>query len=274
MKNILLIFYIPAILVFEVNGCYRNNTNDDVVSLDAIKMDILSPYPSFNHFNDVTRTHRYVRDCQPKEHGSMTHESITPRNLTDEVNVQYFRREGNKAGHHVVIKNPAKLISVQEPSNGGCETLSTSSVAETAHAHGCYVASNAGFFFPDKNKTIPYGTCYGNIISEGKVVQKTGIQNANFGIRRDGTVVIGYLSEDEVTDQSNPFVQLVTGVGWILRNGTNYLKESKKAECKDTQTTGGLDTFFTVVSARTVLGVDDNGHVHLIHVDGKTNKRG
>lgn len=32
-------------------------------------------------------------------------------------------------------------------------------------------------------------------------------------------------------DQSNPFVQLVSGVVWLLRNGELYINQSLKAEC-------------------------------------------
>lgn len=44
-------------------------------------------------------------------------------------------------------------------------------------------------------------------------------------------------------DQSNPFVQLVSGVVWLLRNGEIYINESLKAECDKTQETGTYCTF-------------------------------
>lgn len=47
-----------------------------------------------------------------------------------------------------------------------------------------------------------------------------------------------YLSQDDVLDQSNPFVQLVSGVVWLLRNGEIYINESIEAECNKTQETG------------------------------------
>lgn len=47
-----------------------------------------------------------------------------------------------------------------------------------------------------------------------------------------------YLSQDEVLDQSNPFVQLVSGVVWLLRNGEVYINQSLTAECDKTQETG------------------------------------
>jgi len=39
-------------------------------------------------------------------------------------------------------------------------------------------------------------------------------------------------------DQANPFVQLVSGVVWLLRDGEVYINQSQIAECDETQTTG------------------------------------
>lgn len=47
-----------------------------------------------------------------------------------------------------------------------------------------------------------------------------------------------YLSEEEVLDRINPFVQLVSGVVWLLRSGEVYINESFKAECTESQETG------------------------------------
>jgi len=247
-----------------------------LIRLNTSEQDILYPYPSIRHHLDPRRSHRYVRDCQPKEHGNLTHETIKTLNSSKEIQVNYFRKDftgfGLQFGHHSIIKDPASMISIHQPLDGGCQNLSTSTVKDTAIQNGCYIATNAGFFVPSDR--TPYGACLGNIISDSKIIRKTGIQNANFGIRQDGSIVIGYLSEDEVTETKNPFIQLVTGVGWIIRNGKSYVTESIKAECEDTQTTSSMAQFFKVQSARTLLGVDGNGYVHLVTVDGKTYSRG
>ena len=52
-----------------------------------------------------------------------------------------------------------------------------------------------------------------------------------------------YLSQEDVLDQSNPFVQLVSGVGWLLRNGEVYINQSLKAECDKTQEDGYVLSF-------------------------------
>lgn len=52
-----------------------------------------------------------------------------------------------------------------------------------------------------------------------------------------------YLSQEDVLDQSNPFVQLVSGVVWLLRNGEVYINQSLTAECDKTQETGTHSIF-------------------------------
>jgi len=110
-----------------------------------------------------------------------------------------------------------------------------------------------------------------------EVMDSGGVQNANFGIRKDGTRVVGYLSEEMVNpreNRENPFIQLVSGVIWLIRNGSIYVDESKKAECRETEETGSMDLFADVMSARTALGHDKNGRVMIVQIDGKTNHRG
>lgn len=52
--------------------------------------------------------------------------------------------------------------------------------------------------------------------------------------------IFRYLSEDDVLDKVNPFVQLISGVVWLLRNGEIYINESIQAECDKTQETGKI----------------------------------
>ncbi|KAM8870376.1 N-acetylglucosamine-1-phosphodiester alpha-N-acetylglucosaminidase isoform 2-T2 [Spinachia spinachia] len=83
-----------------------------------------------------------------------------------------------------------------------------------------------------------------------------------------------YLSQEEVLDRSNPFVQLVSGVVWLLRNGEVYINQSLQAECDETQETGLFRYFVDVVSARTAVGHNAEGDVILFHIDGQTGVRG
>ncbi|GLD53261.1 N-acetylglucosamine-1-phosphodiester alpha-N-acetylglucosaminidase-like protein [Lates japonicus] len=83
-----------------------------------------------------------------------------------------------------------------------------------------------------------------------------------------------YLSQEDVLNQSNPFVQLVSGVVWLLRNGEVYINQSLKAGCDKTQETGQFRTFVDVVSARRAVGHDTQGRLILFQIDGKTGQRG
>lgn len=245
---------------------------------DRFPDDILTPYK--DHYR-TKRNHRYVRDCQPVERGNTTHETvnISTRLKPGEPFVQVhnlyheYTKDGKKmnvVGHVVTIEDPFRTFSVLEPKeSGGCEGFTRATVAESAKQRKCWVAANAGYF---RTKD---GKCYGNVFSDGrKVVDSGGVQNANFGIRKDGTLVVGYLSEEMVDQKENPFIQLISGVIWILRNGSIYINESKKAECRETEETGSMDLFADVLSARTALGHDKQGRVMFVQIDGKTHHRG
>lgn len=245
---------------------------------DPFPGDILTPYK--DHYR-TKRNHRFVRDCQPVRFGNTTHETystsvgLNPGQPFVQVHNFFheFTRDSktiNAVGHVVTLEDPFRTFSVLEPKEiGGCSKYTRATVDVSAKQRKCYVSTNGGMF---KTKD---GMCYGNIFSDGRKVQDSGgVQNANFGIRRDGTLVVGYLSEEDVLQQENPFVQLVSGVVWLLRNGSSYVTESKKAECRDTEETGPMDVFASVISARTALGHDEKGRVMMVQVDGKTNHRG
>lgn len=240
--------------------------------------DILTPYE--DHLR-TKRNYRYARDCQPVEFGNVTHETLKVSTRLNPgqpfVEVHNFYHEFTKTfqtmnvvGHVATIEDPFRTFSVLEPKQtGGCNTSTRSTVAESAKQRKCWVSANAGYF------RTRDGKCYGNVFSDGrKVVDSGGVQNANFGIRKDGTLVVGYLSEEMVDQKENPFIQLVSGVIWLLRNGSIFVDESKKAECRDTEETGSMDRFADVVSARTALGHDKYGRVMIVQIDGKTNHRG
>eukprot|EP01137_Pigoraptor_chileana_P026372 Opistho-2@7534 len=136
----------------------------------------------------------------------------------------------------------------------------------TAREKHCIVAGNGGFF------NTANGACYGNIVSDGRIVQTSPWHNANFGLRRDGTFVVGYIDEAMVNDITNPFVQLVAGVIWLVRNGTNFVSESADVEDLSHQETGRA--FVTVRSARTAIGHDAHGRLVMAQIDGKTSVTG
>ncbi|XP_007228925.3 N-acetylglucosamine-1-phosphodiester alpha-N-acetylglucosaminidase [Astyanax mexicanus] len=243
----------------------------------SVDNDVLSPYTDFH---GPRHSHRYVRDCQPVHHGSLTHETKQASNhsgspvVESKTFVSNITSSSNTSkwvsGHITVVHDPLRTVSVLEPGGpGGCEKSDRELVENTARTRKCLVAQNGGYFHTHS------GLCLGNIVSDGRLVQNSGgLQNAQFGIRKDGTLVFGYLSEDEVLDEINPFVQLVSGVVWLLRASKVYINESIQAECDETQETGRFQRFVNVVSARTAVGHDSKGRLILFHVDGKTDQRG
>lgn len=164
-------------------------------------------------------------------------------------------------------RNPLHTFSVIEPGGpGGCSKNRRTKVTATAQVHNCIAAGNAGYF------NVNNGACIGNIITNGVRVQTPGTHNVNFGIRRDGTIVVGYLQPSDLNNTQNPFVNLVAGVVWLVRNGENYVDRSAAVEDMSSQTTG--NTFLTVQSARAALGHDQLGRLVLVQVDGKSWERG
>ncbi|XP_054017237.1 N-acetylglucosamine-1-phosphodiester alpha-N-acetylglucosaminidase [Dryobates pubescens] len=238
---------------------------------------LLRPYFPSRHGSRLS--HRQVRDCQPLRYGNATHEAWRGDGTdgpaaTTRTFVSYLPAEGEGRravyGHLTFVRNPLRTFSVLEPGGaGGCRERRRATVEETARLGGCLVAQNGGYF------DMESGECLGNVVSDGRLARSAaGLQNAQFGIRRDGTLVFGYLSEEEVLDEANPFVQLVSGVVWLLRDGEVYINQSQAAECGDVQTTGTFDRFINVISARTAVGHDRQGQLVLVHVDGQTESRG
>ncbi|KAF5905705.1 N-acetylglucosamine-1-phosphodiester alpha-N-acetylglucosaminidase-like [Clarias magur] len=231
--------------------------------------DLLLPYAGTH---GPSHSHRHVRDCQPHMYGKLTYATwpASTHPGVPLVESKAFLYAESMSGHITKVHDPLRTVSVLEPGGpGGCKEFRRELVENTAKTRKCIAAQNCGFFNPDN------GQCYGNIVSDGRQVQNSGgVQNAQFGIRKDGTLVFGYLSEEDVLDRVNPFVQLVSGVVWLLRSGKVYIEESMKAECEKTQTTGDLKRFVDVISARTAVGHDAEGRLILFHVDGKTDSRG
>nr|XP_008114997.1 PREDICTED: N-acetylglucosamine-1-phosphodiester alpha-N-acetylglucosaminidase isoform X1 [Anolis carolinensis] len=248
------------------------------VAWDSRNADLLLPYLPPQH--GPQRRLRFARECRTLLLSNTTHESWPSDNSSDSSLavtrgfVSYVPPKGPNSqqvyGHFTVVRDPLRTFSVLEPKGpGGCQSRITATVEETARNGRCLVAQNGGYF---NTKT---GECLGNVVSDGRLVQSAGgVQNAQFGIRKDGTLVVGYLSEEEVLAKENPFVQLLSGVVWLLRNGEVYVNQSQAVECDETQTTGTFDTFINTVSARTAVGHDRQGRLVLVHVDGQTNARG
>lgn len=254
---------------------------------DPFENDVLTPYLRGSHGS--TRTTRDIEQCQHADWSNRTFErhqlsTVPPR--TDKVSYRLEKfadvvhstpiRKRYAVGTIAFVEDPYFTLSVLEPGGkGGCEmspylgTRSTVPDTTAGRRHGCVLAANAGYF------GVANGACYGNVVTDGRLVQSAGgVPNANFGIRQDGTAVVGYVSEEELQDTENPFRQLVAGVVWLVRNGTNYVNESKVLECSEHEDTGSMETFVGVVSARSAVGIDKDGRLVLAQVEGQTHSRG
>lgn len=148
--------------------------------------DLLLPYP-------LART-RPSRDCARVRAGSREHESWPPPPATPGASHRaavrtFVSHFGGRAvaGHLTRVAAPLSTFSVLEPGGpGGCAQKRRSTVEDTAVPAGCLVAQNGGFF------RMGTGECLGNVVSDGRLVSSSGgLQNAQFGIRRDGTLVTG-----------------------------------------------------------------------------------
>lgn len=198
-------------------------------------------------------------------------------------------------GHLILLKNPIGHFSILEPGppqkassstgkpinqspisqiinayeknrdmRGGCYYNVTATVRDTAknnlNNHFCHYSTNAGFF----NTHIH--SCLGNVISDGRIAHSSHRHNVNFGITKDNKFFIGYL-DDKI--DLNIFDQLIAGVIWLVKSGSNFVKQSAIIEEMGTQETG--DRFTTVRASRSAIGYDGEGRLVSISIDGDGN---
>jgi N-acetylglucosamine-1-phosphodiester alpha-N-acetylglucosaminidase len=99
----------------------------------------------------------------------------------------------------------------------------------------------------------------GNVISHGNLVQLSGLENANFGITKDGRFVTGYLAQNEVADGDNHFSELISGMLWLVRDGKKYYSQSYAIERPTAW-------FLRQHAPRTFLGHDQDGRLYIFVV--------
>ncbi|CAG5121846.1 unnamed protein product, partial [Candidula unifasciata] len=242
--------------------------------------DVLTPYKT--HHGPLHRRHRETRSCQSVKYRNVTHTKHGAQSgattLLPLVETHHIVKEMGSYSwdkkpvyiNHQVVNSPLTTWSVLEPVHPGtCQNGSAerATVEESSRQKQCLVATNGGFF------NTHTGECQGNIVSDGFLVRDSGgIQNAHFGLTKDGFIYTGYLSELDLVLQD--FTQLVGGVVWLVRDGENYVDESKAIECSDTEETGAMDRFVTVMSARSAVGHDAKGRIHMVQVNGRTDVSG
>jgi N-acetylglucosamine-1-phosphodiester alpha-N-acetylglucosaminidase len=225
---------------------YGKNIHGSQKSLNKLRKQMINLHcsNSLHHFNNITYEIYNVNK----------HREISARYTKREIGIDISGQLIN--GRFYRLENPLGHFSILEPSNG-CNN-GTVLTRQSAEKRKCIISTNAGFF---NTKT---GDCLGNVISDGKIVQKPGTHNVNFGITKDGRFVVGYIDVTQKFD----FDQLVGGVIWLVRNGLSYVNVSETLEDMTTQETG--PTFVTVRAGRTVLGHDLGGRIMILVMDGES----
>ena len=139
-----------------------------------------------------------------------------------------------------------KHFSIVPPLNG-CPGAIT--VQVTAQYADCVVAMNAGYF------DVPTGGCLGHLVTNGNQIKTADVPSfSSFGITQDGYYVTGHLDDDLAGLQ---FAQLVSGMGWMVRNGTAYAAKDN---------IGFLATYAR--APRTAIGHDALGNLLIATADG------
>jgi N-acetylglucosamine-1-phosphodiester alpha-N-acetylglucosaminidase len=200
--------------------------------------------------------------------------------------VKHHRVEMRESGYLVlgnlfVISNPIGRFKVHEPGATalqGCDSRTLMPVSQSSKSHNCRVATNAGFFDPFTNSAT-HGKCLGNLVVNGRPVRSPGTQNANFGLLKNGSFVSGYIPMDMIArddpsgsgEKISDFETLIAGVVMLVKDGFNFVEVSATLEDSSTQTSGSIQYFCDIVTARTAIGHDSKGNLLLFVVDGRTN---
>lgn len=156
---------------------------------------------------------------------------------------------------------PPSRFAFYPPTKQGCVELWQTSISSSS-TYDCEYATNGAFF---QWELSDIGSlCIGNLISDGTVWQLptdgSGTNRANFGITKTGEVITGFINSTTISSLS--FSQLITGWGWLVRDGVSYVQTSQDL----TYQTGG----FTLEKApRTAVGIFANGTMALLEVDGE-----
>merc|ERR1719433_1709192 len=164
-------------------------------------------------------------------------------------------------GHVAWLSNPRNHFTVSPPLPGGCGTFERVSHMAKHHSPKCRYATNAGMF------NIHTKQCFGNIVSGGQVLKTVPLNETNvaFGIK-DGEFVVGYVSPEDIA--TGGFEELVNGLGWLVKDGVNYIDAGWKEAYKAVQTSGPKDEYKEMRSGRTAIGHDIRGRLIIFQVDG------
>ena len=160
-------------------------------------------------------------------------------------------------------------FSFYPSSLGGCVSLVKTSQSSHESWSDCAFATNGGFFDTNPAHLVAdNGTlCVGNLISSdqsGKQVYNqytdAGTGRANFGISLvTQEMIIGFI--DGATPSTIQFSQLMSGWGWVVRDGASNVDHSQ-----DLPIGSG---FVSEKAPRTAVGAMPDGRMFLLEIDGE-----
>ena len=162
----------------------------------------------------------------------------------------------NTVANIIILQNPLEGHFSVLPPTTGCGTRQRTSV--NSAARGCVAATNAGFF------DMKTGACIGNIVSNGEAIQMPCMARGNFGLLKNGSFVIGYLSCDTLAKLE--FSQLVQGSVTLVRDGASFVDQSAAIETTS-------QSFILLKAPRVAIGHDKDGRLIMVQVDGNEGKK-
>lgn len=171
--------------------------------------------------------------------------------------IGHYRSTGRRYSAWVAIIHRPIDFHIVLP-NDSCNQVSKTST--TAQEHKCDYAVNGGFFDIDGHH------CIGNVVSDGNYVELPASSTANWAIAKNSSsgehsVLVGFLSNSDLSNSSYKFLQLVSGLGWLVRNGKSYVNSSMDLDPRS--------SFVTEKAPRTALGLFSNNSILILEVDGE-----
>jgi len=171
-------------------------------------------------------------------------------NRSSETNVVILRN-ATYTGYNAYVAVTSNTFSVAAFHNCSRGVQTTSKQAKD---NSCQVATNGGPFQSYRN-----GGCTGEVIISGKVVSgefSTFSSLVGFGVTNDNEWLFGRLANERETQQLG-IDYFVTGFGWLVYNGLNVVTSNTTEPNMEIPS-----------SARTAVGVDHEGRLILLVVDG------
>jgi len=192
--------------------------------------------------------------------GSEIDMSITQTAFTSSTSAKHDSH-AHVNGHLVKVSNPLGRVAVVPPLPGGCGSISYVPDTAALYKPSCILATDAGYY-----NLIDTFKCIGNVVSDGEVqwTEPLNQSNVNFGVLNNGSFVIGYIAPEDA--KSGEFKHLVAGLGWLVRDGKNYVDEGWEEAYTAAGSSG--DKYKSMTSGRTAIGWDKDGGLILLQYDG------